>query len=211
MAGSRERPEIGVFTQTHAGRPPVPWGQITPGEEVLVKLARGPIVARARVEGFRQLETCSATDLRRATVGYGLHALDAYWSSLPPLFRGMAIYLRDEVWHETPYEPAARSRGASWIVVHGEARRLWEGSITERAAPATLGHGGRGVPARIRFAVLLRDGFKCMYCGRAAVRDGVVLHVDHVVPVAQGGPTVVENLRTACADCNLGKGARPIS
>jgi 5-methylcytosine-specific restriction endonuclease McrA len=35
-----------------------------------------------------------------------------------------------------------------------------------------------------------------------------VLHVDHVVPLAAGGTTSEGNLRTACEECNLGKGVR---
>jgi 5-methylcytosine-specific restriction endonuclease McrA len=39
----------------------------------------------------------------------------------------------------------------------------------------------------------------------------VVLHVDHVVPVAAGGVTIEDNLRTACEECNLGKGTRAVA
>lgn len=31
VAGTRERPEVGIFTQTHATRPPVPWDRIAVG------------------------------------------------------------------------------------------------------------------------------------------------------------------------------------
>ncbi len=53
-----------------------------------------------------------------------------------------------------------------------------------------------------------RDRFRCHYCGAPA--PDVQLHVDHVVPVALGGATTADNLVTACTDCNLGKGAKPI-
>jgi 5-methylcytosine-specific restriction endonuclease McrA len=59
-----------------------------------------------------------------------------------------------------------------------------------------------------RFSILLRDGFRCRYCGRSSSEDGVKLHVDHVVPRSAGGPSTRDNLVTACQDCNLGKGAR---
>lgn len=57
--------------------------------------------------------------------------------------------------------------------------------------------------ARQRFDVLARDSFKCRYCGRAAPE--VVLHVDHVIPLALGGADSEANLVTACFDCNEGK------
>lgn len=59
------------------------------------------------------------------------------------------------------------------------------------------------MPPELRFAVLARDGFRCRYCGRAAPE--VPLHVDHVHPVSAGGADTMENLATACVDCNIGK------
>ena len=59
-------------------------------------------------------------------------------------------------------------------------------------------------PARMRFEVLRRDGFRCRYCGTAA-EDGATLHVDHVIPESLGGETHPRNLVAACAGCNAGK------
>jgi hypothetical protein len=57
----------------------------------------------------------------------------------------------------------------------------------------------------LRFEILRRDEFTCVYCGRAA--PDVVLHVDHIQPIAETGVPndSVLNLATACRDCNLGK------
>jgi len=60
---------------------------------------------------------------------------------------------------------------------------------------------------RTRFEVFRRDGFACQYCGRTP--PDVVLHVDHIQPVAAGGGNDETNLVTACADCNLGKADKP--
>lgn len=57
---------------------------------------------------------------------------------------------------------------------------------------------------RLRFEVLKRDGFKCVYCGRSP-SDGVTLQIDHIVPQSKGGKTVDTNLVTACQECNVGK------
>ena len=58
--------------------------------------------------------------------------------------------------------------------------------------------------AKLRYEILKRDGFRCQICG-ASQEDGVKLHVDHIKPVARGGLTAPENLRTLCQSCNLGK------
>src|SRR5450759_4952715 len=66
------------------------------------------------------------------------------------------------------------------------------------------------IRAQMRFGVLQRDGFRCRYCGRPGSAPGVVLHVDHVVPLAAGGASTEDNLLTACDECNLGKSTRAV-
>ena len=56
---------------------------------------------------------------------------------------------------------------------------------------------------RVRFEVLKRDNFTCQYCGRKPPE--IKLQVDHIIPVSRGGKDVMENLRAACWDCNIGK------
>lgn len=57
----------------------------------------------------------------------------------------------------------------------------------------------------MRYDVLKRDGFRCQLCG-ATAKDGIKLHVDHIIPISKGGKTEMQNLRTLCERCNLGKG-----
>lgn len=61
----------------------------------------------------------------------------------------------------------------------------------------------------LRFEVFKRDGFTCQYCGRMA--PDVILEVDHINPVANGGENDILNLTTSCRDCNRGKGKRKLS
>jgi hypothetical protein len=64
----------------------------------------------------------------------------------------------------------------------------------------------RDINWRMRFQVLSRDNFRCMSCGLSpAIAPGTILHVDHIKPWSKGGETVLENLQTLCATCNLGK------
>lgn len=64
----------------------------------------------------------------------------------------------------------------------------------------------RDINERLRFKVLKRDNFKCVYCGKSPATDSnVELHVDHIIPWSKGGETVIENLQTLCSKCNLGK------
>lgn len=65
------------------------------------------------------------------------------------------------------------------------------------------------ISKKLRFEVFKRDSFTCQYCGRKA--PDVILECDHIVPVADGGPTTMMNLVTSCMDCNRGKGKRRLS
>jgi hypothetical protein len=67
----------------------------------------------------------------------------------------------------------------------------------------------KAISKRLRFEVFKRDSFTCQYCGRSA--PDVILHADHINPVAGGGETNILNLITSCLNCNLGKGARELS
>ena len=64
------------------------------------------------------------------------------------------------------------------------------------------------VSTRTRFEVFKRDLFTCQYCGRKT--PDVVLHCDHIIAIANGGDSTIDNLITSCASCNLGKSDVPL-
>lgn len=64
------------------------------------------------------------------------------------------------------------------------------------------------ISKRLRFEVFKRDNFTCQYCG--AKPPDTVLEVDHVHPRCEGGADSMENLKTACWNCNRGKAHVPL-
>ena len=52
--------------------------------------------------------------------------------------------------------------------------------------------------------VLIRDRFKCAYCGTRREK----LSIDHIIPKSRGGKMTFENCVAACKPCNLKKGGR---
>jgi hypothetical protein len=60
----------------------------------------------------------------------------------------------------------------------------------------------------LRREVVARARLRCEYCGLAQIGQEAAFHVDHVIPVATGGPTVSANLALACVSCSLRKGAK---
>lgn len=67
----------------------------------------------------------------------------------------------------------------------------------------------KSIGNKLRFEVFKRDKFTCQYCGKSA--PDVLLQVDHVEPVADGGSNDMLNLITSCFECNSGKGARQLN
>ena len=65
------------------------------------------------------------------------------------------------------------------------------------------------VSVRTRFEVFKRDNFTCRYCGRLSPE--VVLEVDHIIPVCEGGIDDPINLAVSCWECNRGKAGVPLS
>lgn len=59
------------------------------------------------------------------------------------------------------------------------------------------------VPKFCRRSILLRDRFKCQYCGQRF--DSHDLTFDHVVPREKGGKTEWSNILAACVPCNTQK------
>jgi len=59
--------------------------------------------------------------------------------------------------------------------------------------------------ARVPFSkrnILIRDGFKCAYCGAG----GGNLTIDHIIPRSRGGDSSFENCVACCRACNNTKG-----
>lgn len=56
---------------------------------------------------------------------------------------------------------------------------------------------------KLRAEVFKRDSFCCQYCGRSA--PDVILEVDHLKPIPEGGKNEMRNLITTCRECIRGK------
>jgi hypothetical protein len=107
--------------------------------------------------------------------------------------------------------------GAAWRI----ADALWMLARKWRHAPGIgeptgmgamlANHGldkpttGKGIAPKVRWAILSRDEYRCVCCGRGA--PDVELHIDHIHPRSKGGSDFYGNLRTLCSECNIGKGA----
>lgn len=64
------------------------------------------------------------------------------------------------------------------------------------------------ISKKLRFEIFKRDGFACAYCGRTPPE--VLLEIDHIKPRSKKGKDDINNLITACFDCNRGKRNIPL-
>ena len=68
----------------------------------------------------------------------------------------------------------------------------------------------QGMSARIRAAVLDRNGFTCQMCGLTpgdmdpSTGRKVRLHIGHIIDSSHGGKDELSNLRALCSTCNQG-------
>ena len=67
----------------------------------------------------------------------------------------------------------------------------------------------KAIGKKLRFEIFKRDEFSCVYCG--ATPPSVILQIDHIHPIAEGGSNHIDNLITSCQSCNIGKGANLLS
>lgn len=115
--------------------------------------------------------------------------------------------------------PACGAIGQWWVDQHDQlvcAMCDWYGQapgLTERLAdrlpsPRSRKRRSSSVSPALRATVFARDNYRCRYCGRSAPE--FVIEVDHVLPVSKGGADDIDNLVTACWECNAGKGNRHI-
>jgi hypothetical protein len=64
------------------------------------------------------------------------------------------------------------------------------------------------IPARLRRLVVRRAANCCEYCGLSQEGQEATFHIDHIIPLADDGPTNAENLALARVSCSLRKEAR---
>jgi CRISPR/Cas system Type II protein with McrA/HNH and RuvC-like nuclease domain len=62
-----------------------------------------------------------------------------------------------------------------------------------------------------KWVIFSRDEFRCVYCGKSSIEDGVKLELDHIVPYIDSEDNSIYNLITTCSDCNMHKGATHLS
>ena len=60
---------------------------------------------------------------------------------------------------------------------------------------------------KIRVDIISEQGGECQMCGRSHQKHGVVIHVDHIIPLSIDWSKRLDknNLQVLCEDCNLGK------
>jgi hypothetical protein len=98
------------------------------------------------------------------------------------------------------------------ILTHNDRVDLKPGEyilVSLKRLPVTT----RDISPQLRNEILLRNGYTCQLCGAGAgdpdpfnPKRKVTLHIDHIIPVSQGGNNNRYNLRVLCSVCNQVKG-----
>ena len=90
---------------------------------------------------------------------------------------------------------------------HSMIKEAYEVAIQKNNESKSAGYQRPPISESMRYDIMKRDQFRCVLCGAAAC-DGVMLEIDHILPVSKGGTSAPANLRTLCRSCNRGKAAK---
>lgn len=87
---------------------------------------------------------------------------------------------------------------------------ILETEVLAKASDGTLAKiilrkSQRQIDQVVSWKVFKRDSYTCRYCGN----NNVLLTVDHLVRWEDGGPSIENNLVTACKKCNRVRGDTP--
>ena len=64
------------------------------------------------------------------------------------------------------------------------------------------------IPPALRIKIAESGQHRCGYCLTQVAVTGMAMEIDHLLPVAAGGDSTVENLWLACPRCNRAKGTQ---
>ncbi len=151
-------------------------------------------------------------DRKQITSAQLLAELARVWNSLGHRPSKLEWEASDAAYSYTTY----KQRFGGWVnacaaLVNGDLEIELPTIVPTREPRAKIPpEKNRTVPLKLRLRVLTRDKYRCVLCGRMpATSPETILHIDHIIPFCDNGPTVESNLRTLCEQCNWGKGAEP--
>lgn len=117
--------------------------------------------------------------------------------AIPGRVQAKLEYAKALLAHATRDEADVLERALDLLIAKLVARKF---AKTDRPRPARGSADPRHVPAEVRRAVHERDGGRCTFVGdhghRCATRER--LEFDHIVPVARGGQSTLDNVRLRC-------------
>lgn len=123
-----------------------------------------------------------------------LHETNVSMTQCPsPRRDGMEIFFTCEDCSAASSLAIFQSKGQTYIQWHEISIELGEEKPKRKPIKPSL-----------RFEILKRNDYRCQMCGLTA-KDGAVLQIDHITPVAKGGSNDADNLQVLCRDCNAGK------
>jgi 5-methylcytosine-specific restriction endonuclease McrA len=123
----------------------------------------------------------------------------------------------EKAWHLANKEKAATQKRAYYLANAAETKartKAWRKANPDAYNAARINRrarkAGNGGSFTGKEWADLKAGFdyQCLCCG--AVEPEIQLTVDHVVPIASGGSSNIDNIQPLCLSCNCSKNAKTI-
>ena len=61
------------------------------------------------------------------------------------------------------------------------------------------------IPKAIKRIIITRADYRCEYCRVPDYFSNFDYHIDHIIGLQHGGPTIPDNLAYSCSSCNWKK------
>ena len=136
--------------------------------------------------------------LRRVEKTTGMHFCEAW-----PTCAYVCWIFSDDENEDVQYSHRWHLKTTTSYYVEEERREKIE---RKRKRMEEVGYGmptaRTAVTTKLRLVVFARDGHVCVQCGAQPP-----LELDHIIPVARGGSSELNNLQSLCKPCNRKKGA----
>jgi 5-methylcytosine-specific restriction endonuclease McrA len=151
--------------------------------------------------------------------------IDVYWSGMeysfelcrldqPAKLLWFVQHIAKKGWRHTTGRRISRlieavAKHFGWNLYGAEAMPATVNAGPQKPKPRTTSATAERakITPKLRYDVLYRDDFRCRACG-FSVESGAHLHIDHIVAIANGGTSNIDNLQALCSVCNMGKGSR---
>lgn len=151
------------------------------------------------------LKTCAECGEEKTLTNFNYNGLDNYgFNRYRPTCRECLAHVRHSYYERNKEEITRRHRRYMKNLTPLSRMCLLKAKTANKASKTRYGRNDT-ITAKDIHDAFHSQGGKCYLCGKSIKRS---FHLEHVIPMFQGGRNSASNIKCSCATCNLQKNAR---